>query len=363
VASTALLKTLEDFLAESRDAVVVEDGAVMFDLAAAKYAISGEHQKCVLHVWSSERNVVRRVVDAEVRNDVLRLAVQKLGQSKPTKLEICRERDRRTPNARKAARAAYQRALQRILERRFPGFKIARFSRAIDLGRSFGPIYVRGLLRQGQTAFAVLGVNRQETQASIDASLTFGILWLDACRESEAGKSIVAGLKLFAPPGSSAVLCERMAHLHPNAAKWQLYEFDEREDALRELDLADRGNLATRLMHATDERAARERFAEAIRYVAELMPEAEVAVLSPAEIAFRHYGLEFARGNWRTSPAHFAVLQRSCLDLARRNAFSARKMPRRSHGWCGASEKSATLTARAIMPCGGCIPSAGWSHW
>ena len=29
----------------------------------------------------------------------------------------------------------------------------------------------------------VLGVNASETQSSIDAALTFGILWLDVCRQ------------------------------------------------------------------------------------------------------------------------------------------------------------------------------------
>jgi len=44
-----------------------------------------------------------------------------------------------------------------------------------------------------------------------------------------------------------------------------------------------------------DEMAARERFAEAMRRVLALAPEAEVAVLSATEIAFRLHGLEFAR--------------------------------------------------------------------
>jgi len=40
-------------------------------------------------------------------------------------------------------------------------------------------------------------VNPQETQSSIDAALTFGILWLDVCRETQAGKMAVEGLKLI----------------------------------------------------------------------------------------------------------------------------------------------------------------------
>jgi len=291
-----------DFLASARDAVIIEDGAVVFDLAQSKYSISGEHNKCLLHLWSAERNVVRRVLEAEVKNDVLRLAVQRLGQSKPTKLEICRERDRRTPTAKRAARLAYQRALQRVLQRRFPAFKAGQLSTSMDLERSFGPIYARGVLRQGQSASAVLGVNAQETQASIDAALTFGILWLDTCRETQAGKLVVEGLKLFVPAGTSALVRERMAHLNPQGAKWQLYELEERDDKLKELDVSDRGNVATRLVHSPDEAATRERFAAAIAEVGELMPEAEVAVLSPAEIAFRCHGLEFARARLAHDP-------------------------------------------------------------
>lgn len=256
--SESLVRAVDDFLAGSRGAVVLENGAVMFDLAQSKYSISGEANKCLLHLWSAERNVVRRVLEVEVKNEVLRLAVQRLGQPRPTKLEICRERDRRAPTARRVARLAYQRTLQRILERHFPAYRVAQLSSGMDLERSFGPIYSRGLVRHGQSGFAVLGVNAQETQASIDAALTFGVLWLDACRLKQAGKIVVEGLQLFVPAGCGTLTSERMARLHRKVAKWRLYEFNEREDLLTEIDVADCGNVDTRLVHAPDEAAARE---------------------------------------------------------------------------------------------------------
>src|SRR6201998_3967407 len=150
-----LSRTVADFLAEASGAVVLEDGAVAFDLAQAKYSISGEHNKCLLHLWSAERNAVRRVLDAEVKNGMLRLAVQRLGQARPTKLEICRERDRRSPSAKKAARAAYEPKLRRALEGQFPGFAITRLTSGVDLEKSFGPIYARGVLKRGESAVAV----------------------------------------------------------------------------------------------------------------------------------------------------------------------------------------------------------------
>jgi len=135
VTPESLVRTVEDFLLCARDAVIIEDGAVVFDLAQSKYSISGERNKCLLHFWSLERNFVRRVLEAEIKNEILRLSVQRLGQVKPTKLEICRELDRRTPTAKRTARVAYQRQLQRVLQRCSPGFTVDPLSTSMDLGR------------------------------------------------------------------------------------------------------------------------------------------------------------------------------------------------------------------------------------
>jgi hypothetical protein len=309
VTPQALTRTVQEFLSEAAGAVVLENGAVVFDLAQSKYSISGEYNRCLLHLWSAERNAVRRVLDAEVKNGTLRLAVQRLGQPRPSKLEICRERDRRSPTARRAARTAYEQKLRRTLERHFPEFKIAKLTSGVDLEKSFGPIYARGLLRQGRTAFAILGVNSQETQTSIDAALTFGILWLDVCRKAQAANVLVEGLRMFVPAGTSALVRERMANLNRDAAKWSLFELDERHDALMEIDCADRGNVATRLVHATDDEAARERFMGSIARVQQILPNCEMGVLSAAEIAFRWRGLEFARARLGGIPGSFRTAE------------------------------------------------------
>ena len=291
----ALARTLQDFLAGSRAALVLENGGVAFDLEEARYAVSGEERRCLLHLWSSERNIVRRVLDAEVKGSSLRLSVQRLGQARPSTLEICRDRDRRPPSARRAARRAYQAHLLRVLERQLPGFTIDRLRTGADLEHSFGPVYARGMVHKGQSAFAVLGVNQQETQSSIDASLTFGILWLDTCRQAHGGRMMVEGLKLIVPRGHSGVVRSRIAHLSRGAAKWQLYELDEREDWVQEVDWADHGNVETRLVQCPQEDAARHRFHSAIERVLALVPHCDVAILSPAVVAFRLHGLELAR--------------------------------------------------------------------
>jgi hypothetical protein len=194
------------------------------------------------------------------------------------------------------------------LRKRFPDLTLVKLSHAVDLENSFGPIYSRGLVRRGQSGFAVIGVNREELQSSIDAALTFGVLWLNACRNAHVGKLVVEGLKLFVPANTSALVRERMAHLHRGAAKWELYELDEREDDVRQIEINDRGNVLTRLVRCPDDKEIFDRFAGPITFVRSMMSEAEIGVLPPAEISLRCRGLEFA--GWRLSaqPGSFQSL-------------------------------------------------------
>jgi len=143
-------------------------------------------------------------------------------------------------------------------------------------------------------------VSADETQPSVDAALTFGILWMDHQRQRLAGRAQVEGLKLFLPRGRSEVVRQRAANLNADLAKWQIYELDERGESVEAFDVADSGNINSRLTRAVDGRAARERFAPSIARIREVVPEAEISIESAAEIIFRLHGLEFARA--RTTP-------------------------------------------------------------
>lgn len=302
---------ISEFLTDHPEASVLEDGKVAFELANAKHSLSTEHARCMLHLWSGERNLVRTITAAVRRNGSLRLSTQRFGHSQTKLLELRAEPQRRSPARREPTRKHYLRVLERVLAREFPDWKSETFRAAMDLERSFGPAYARGMLVRGNEAWAVIGVGASESQATIDGVLTLGILWLHHCRERGDGRRVHKGLRIILPRGAGMLTLARLPWLNTGAAQWELYELDEGTEELVQRDPADQGNVRTRLIHHPDETAARERFADAIRQVMELVPSGEQdrvqqRLRSTSELAFLLYGLEFARARISLAPGSFA---------------------------------------------------------
>jgi hypothetical protein len=302
---------IEQFLALHAEAAMLEDGKVLFDLRTAKFSVSTEYQRCTLHLWSEESNLVRRIVSATERGGALRLATLPFGQTQTRLLELVASRERRTPTTRDAARTRYVPLLERVLQRVFPEWKAEGFRSAMDLEKSFGPAYARGLLVRGNQAWAVIGVNEDETAVTIDGILTLGILWLHDCRERAGGRRLVQGLKVVLPRGTAMLTLSRLAWMNSDAAQWELWELDQSSEELEPRDAADQGNLRTRLVHHPDPESAQDRFAGAISQVLELVPHHEVRrveqkLRSTAELAFLLHGLEFARARIGLAPNSFA---------------------------------------------------------
>lgn len=291
---------LESFLAEHPRAHVLEDGKAIFDMSAAKYSLTTEHGRCTLQLWNEERNIVRRIVATRARDGILRMSAVRFGQARPQSLELVADRDRRTPTTREATRVKYLRVLERVLVRNFPELKPEAFRTAMDLEHSFGPAYARGSLVQGQKAWAVIAVNDEEAQATVDGILTLGILWLHHCRESGDGRRVYQGLKVVVPRGMSALTLSRLAWLNAAVAQWELWELDQATEELEQRDAADHGNLLTRLVRSPNTESARDRFAESAERVMAMVPEemreqVERRIHSGSELALLLHGLEFAR--------------------------------------------------------------------
>ncbi len=300
VAPEKLARELEEYFALHPAAAILEEGRVIFDMRLTRYSVTESHGRCLVQLWSEERNLTRTVVGVEHRAQSIRILTRKMGAPKPQALEIVAHSDRRTPTAREATRRNYQRLLERVLTRYFLGFKVHGLRNAMDLEHSFGPAYVRGRLLKGTAAEAVIGAGQEESSATIEGILTLGILWLDYCRQNADARRHFNGLKVIVPAGAWRLTAERMAWLNHAAANFELYTLDERTEELTPVDFRDTGNASSRLMQSFSVKAAVERCQTGIDRVFALLPDGarprvEVQARSSSEVALALHGLEFAR--------------------------------------------------------------------
>ncbi|HEX7729734.1 MAG TPA: hypothetical protein VF392_11905 [Terracidiphilus sp.] len=299
-AAGQLVQAIEEFLSAHPEAALLEDGRVLFDMRIARYSVAESHGRCLLQLWSDERNVVRTVVQVEHRAQCLRVLTRRMGQTKPQALELVPTADRRTPTARDAARRNYMRLLERALARTNPGCKIDAMRSAMDLEHSFGPAYARGHLLRGTAGEAVIGVGAAESASTIDGVLTLGLLWLNYCREHGDARRYFGALRVIVPEGAARTTAERMSWLNHAAAEFRLFTLDERSEELTEVDFRDSGNLESTLVHAFSAQAAIARCQQGIDEILALVPDGaeervEIRTRSTTETALLLHGLEFAR--------------------------------------------------------------------
>ena len=63
VSAGQLAETVQAYLAAHPSAALLEDGRLLFDLRTARYSIAESHGRCVLQLWSDDRNLMRTVVE------------------------------------------------------------------------------------------------------------------------------------------------------------------------------------------------------------------------------------------------------------------------------------------------------------
>jgi hypothetical protein len=301
-----------------------EDGAWIGSLADLHCEVRRESTGTLIHLWSSERNLVRRVLRIAERSESgLVIEVQRFGRAKPGKLEFLTA-SRERP-ARRAARARFLPRFRQLLVQQFPDEEIDSLATSPDLEHSFSGCYTRGVMHRGQRAWAVMGVSAVEDAATIDGMLTYALIWLDWNR-AHAGKRAVAGLRVFLPEGMCRVTAHRWNALD-SAANVEIYEIQETLWRARRIDPHDVGNLATWL---TPRRELEYILAEAkgaIAPIQALAPDVITASVPPGtrEVALRFRGLEFAR--WQNGQVFFG-LGPARRELIARNQAALRKLIR-----------------------------------
>jgi hypothetical protein len=302
-----LAQTLEGALARLLAAgrvEVQENGAWLAALEGFQYEVRQQKDAALLHLWSSERNLVRRVLRITCEEPQrLALQVARLGRSRPARLEFIAAETRRP--AGRVTREQFRARFRELLLQQFPDETVSSLTTKPDLEHSLSGNYVRGVLRAGSRYWAVLGVAPAESAATYDGLLTFGLLWLDRARQSSR-PGPVAGLRLFFPEGAGRTTAQRMAALSASAPV-ELYEYSRQSWRARRLDPLDVGNVETSLAPRRETEALLGQAAPFVDPLRRSAPGAIRADVLPgtSHVAVRFRGLLFAR--WQPDGVFFGL--------------------------------------------------------
>jgi hypothetical protein len=267
---------------------VRENGEWLAGLEGVHYEVSAQGDAALLHLWSAQQSLVRRVLRvAEESRERVVLEVSRLGYSRNAQLEFVAGGARR--ETRRVEREQFSSRLRRILTDHFPDETVESLATAADLHHSISGSYTRGLVRRGSEAYAVLAASPNEDGSTIEGILTFGLIWLQHTRD-RARKYSVHGLRLFLPHRSSSITAHRMAAL-ASPQEVELYEYEPLYWRVRRIARSNAGNLATRLVPRREIEqaiAAAMPLAERIRRLA---PEAIRVGVAPATQEFARWRL------------------------------------------------------------------------
>jgi hypothetical protein len=297
-------------MAASGSAEVREDGEWLAELAALHCELHRDAKNPVVHLWSAESNLTRRIVRVREQSpDRIVLEVRRFGRAKPGCLEFLRVDSRRA--AGRITREQFRARLRRSLAEHFPDATIESLTAAPDLEHSFSGVYVRGRMHERSHGWAVMAISPGEGAAAIEGILTFGILWLDWTREHAESRA-VEGLRIFVPEGASRSLRQRASALS-SAARFEIFEFREEDGRIEKTDPADAGNIEDWLTPRREVESvlaeAREAIAGVHALALHIPPAGDDIGIRPlpgtSEAALCFRGLEF--GRWSRQGIEFGL--------------------------------------------------------
>ncbi len=291
--SAELQACLKEFTADGA-IEIRENGGRVAPFSGLSWEVRGAAEKPLLHLWSENHNLTRRVLAITDHSDQrLALAVERFGRSKPDRLEFIRLEFERAH--RDLSRQAFCDRLGHLLAEQFPDETVVSLTASPDLEHSISGNYVRGLLRRGTSHFAVLAVPDGESADTVESSLTFALLWLDRARNLNR-RGTINSIRLLLPKGTARHVAYRAAALHPDLSI-ELYERDPVRDSFEKIDPRRAGNQDTWLVPHRESQALLDFSRSALDPVVAFSPRSIAVrpIAQSREVWLRFRGLAFAR--------------------------------------------------------------------
>lgn len=303
----SLAGDLQEALREFAAAGPVElrdNGARVAPLSTLSWEIRGNADKPLLHLWSENHNLTRRVLAITGHSEQrLALAVECFGRLNPDRLEFLRVEFEHSPV--ELGRQAFAEAVKRLCEREFPDDSLESLSTSADLEHSLSGNFVRGVLRRGREAWALFVVPDSQEAQDAARCLTFALLWFDRLHRT-ADRRAIGGIRIVLPSGTTTPLAHLLASLRPDL-RVQLFAREAVMETLQRIEPSEVANCSSRLVAARETQALLHR---ARLEMNQLLPGGCKAIslhanVSAGEVIVRFRGLSCIR--WHESGIFFGV--------------------------------------------------------
>jgi hypothetical protein len=281
---------------------VRENGQRVASLADFRHEVRTHGKRVILHLWSGDRSLARTVLRiAHKETGRLLLEVECFGRSKPGKLEFTSAEAARSEA--QLTRDKFREEFTALLRAQFPDEEIEMIGNAADLEHSLSGRYTRALMRAGSDHWAVLAAGDGEPAATIDAMMSFGLLWMEHSRD-RVRNGRIAGLRLFFPIGAGKILAHRAGAIDPRYGV-ELCEINRALGRARSLPREDAGNVLTRLVPRRETEMLLEIAEREIKVVRALAPDEIAAspIAGTRDVALRFLGADFAK--WHEGGIYF----------------------------------------------------------
>ena len=295
-------------LAAAGPVEVHENGGRLAPLSALSWEIRGPGEKPLLHLWSEQYNVTRRILGiTDCSEGRLVLAAERFGRSKPDRIEFVRTEFER--GAREQSRAEFCERLRHILATQFPDETLESLTISADLEHTLSGNYARGVLRRGSSYAAFLAAPEGESADTVRNSLTFGLLWLDRLRETSR-RGTLSGLRLILPKHTGAGVAQLLAALD-TSVRVSVWELNSMLETLEPIVTGSVMNLDIRIVPHRESEALLAQARPQLESIVSQFPNAITVhpCAASREVFVRFRGLPFAR--WHQGTVFFVTADSS----------------------------------------------------
>jgi len=286
----ALLAKIESFLERSRRPAVLDYGENPVALRAGEYTLENRAGRLWIEFWCGERSISRRILAIHrCAAGVLECTVQRFGGKTALLSFLDLERPQNSYKVLAGTRRHRCEQFRQMLSRQFPGWEIRSLSSAMDLQRSFSPLFPRARLVRGHQQIAAMLCPKTSDEPVL---LTFSLIWFAHLAQT-TGKQIHTSLALFLPEQAGTLTAHRLRWLNEPDLHPMLFRFNEHGLA-GQVDPQDLGNLETRV----SPRYMRPQLTPELSCLLERITRIEGVGCCPeleGAISIRSRGLEFAR--------------------------------------------------------------------